>query len=166
MAEYWNVYDYNRRDTGKLIQRGTPMKQDEYHIVVNVWLKNNNGEYLISQRSPNKTNPLCWEATGGSILAGETSLQGAVREVKEELGIELDPTDGHFLCSGHRQYDDCPDILDVWLFDCNVPIESIVLQEGETADAKYATKDEIRQMICTGDFIKMKKYDYLSVLGI
>lgn len=30
-----------------------------------------------------------WEATGGSILQGESSLDGAIREVREELGIDI-----------------------------------------------------------------------------
>lgn len=166
MTELWNVYDYNRTDTGKVIQRGTPLKEDEYHIVVNVWLKNANGEFLISQRSPEKAHPLCWEATGGSILAGETSLQGAVREVKEELGIELNPSDGQLLCSEHRHYDGCPDILDVWAFPCDVPVESNKLQKGETVNAKYASKEEIRYMINSAEFITMEEYNYLHGLGI
>lgn len=38
-----------------------------------------------------KQYPLYWECTGGSVFSGETSLQGAIREVKEELGILLTP---------------------------------------------------------------------------
>jgi len=166
MSEFWDVYDCDRNKTGRLIQRGQPMRTDEYHIVVNVWLRNSRGEYLISQRSPEKAHPLCWEATGGSILAGETSLQGAVREVGEELGISLDPEGGRFLCSGRRQYDHCPDILDVWLFECDVPVEEVVLQQGETISAKYASPEEIRRMVQAGEFISMEKYNYLSELGI
>lgn len=166
MAEFWNVYDSQRNDTGRLIRRGMPMQPDEYHIVVNVWLRNRNGEYLISQRAPEKAHPLCWEATGGSVLAGESSLQGAVREVREELGIALNPADGRMVCSGRRQYEGCPDILDVWVFDCDVPIETVVLQAGETVDAQYASKDEIRRMIRAGEFIPMEKYNYLAELGI
>ena len=30
-----------------------------------------------------------WECSGGSILAGETSLEGIIRELKEELGIKF-----------------------------------------------------------------------------
>lgn len=52
IPELWNVYDYDRNDTGRLVSRGIRMQPDEYHLVVNVWLKNAQGEYLISQRSP------------------------------------------------------------------------------------------------------------------
>ena len=35
-----------------------------------------------------------WETTGGSALAGDDSLTAALRETKEELGIDLDPQKG------------------------------------------------------------------------
>ena len=166
MPELWNVYDYDRNDTGRLVPRGARMRPDEYHLVFNVWLRNAQGEYLISQRSPEKTHPLYWEATGGSVLAGEMSVEGAVREVEEELGIRLNPEDGVLICSGHRQYDGCPDILDVWVFNCDAQVESVALQEGETVDARYASIEEIRRMVQSGEFIPMEKLNYLQELGI
>ena len=60
---------------------------DGYHLVVHVWIRNSKGEYLISQRSANRpTYPLMWECVGGSVVKGEDSLQGAIREAKEEVG--------------------------------------------------------------------------------
>lgn len=166
MPEFWNIYDQNRRDTGKILQRGERLAPDEYHIVVNVWLRNSDGRCLISRRAPAKTDPLRWESSGGSILAGETSLQGAVREVKEELGIDIDPAQGRLICSGLRQYENCPDILDVWLFPCDAPIESVVLQQEETSDAKYASPEEIAQMDRDGEWIPLDQFNYLPQLGI
>ena len=37
MSEFWDIYDKNRKPTGRTVERGKPMRQDEYHIVVNVW---------------------------------------------------------------------------------------------------------------------------------
>ena len=44
---------------------------------------------MIQQRSETVKNPLVWSATGGSVVAGEDSYTGAIREVKEELGLDL-----------------------------------------------------------------------------
>jgi len=165
MKELWNVYDAQRRDTGRIAERGSRLQDGEFHIVVNVWLKNAAGEYLISQRSPDKSDPLKWEPTGGSVLAGETSLEGSIREVHEELGITLNPEDGRLICSGFRYYDGCPDILDVWLFPCDAAIESIVLQEGETSAAQWASAEKIRALVEGGAFIR-NQLDYLDRLGI
>ena len=44
------------------------MRKGEYHLEVMVWIENDRGEYLISQRSPNKTSPNMWECTGDDSL--------------------------------------------------------------------------------------------------
>lgn len=46
--EYWDLYDKNRNKLNKIVKRGDKLADDEYHIVVNVWLKNKNNEFLIS----------------------------------------------------------------------------------------------------------------------
>jgi 8-oxo-dGTP pyrophosphatase MutT (NUDIX family) len=35
-----------------------------------------------------------WECVGGSVVKGEESLQGAIREVKEEVGVDLELSNG------------------------------------------------------------------------
>ena len=98
MSEFWDVYDKDRNKTGKLAQRGVDkLKEGEYHIVVTAVILNSKNEILITQRAPFKTFPLMWECNGGSILAGETSLEGVIREIKEEVGIGLNEKDGVFL---------------------------------------------------------------------
>lgn len=75
--------------------RGEQLPIGGYHLVVHVWIRNSNGEYLISQRSANRSIfPLMWECVSGSVVKGEDSLQGAVRETKEEVGIDLNPESG------------------------------------------------------------------------
>lgn len=55
--------------------------------MVHVWIRNFKGEYLISQCSANRpTYPLMWECVGGSIVKGEDSLQGEIREAKYSGG--------------------------------------------------------------------------------
>lgn len=87
--EKWDLYNAEREKTGLTIQRGGNIPKGLYHLVVSAWIVNQHGQYLLSQRHPDKQYPLYWECTGGAVLSGENSLQGAVREVKEELGIAL-----------------------------------------------------------------------------
>ena len=55
---------------------------------------------LIAQRSANRpTYPLVWECVDGSVVKGEDSLQGALREVKEEVGVDLLPEKGQVILS-------------------------------------------------------------------
>ncbi len=72
--------------SGKII-RGEEVPHGYYHLVVHIWIRNSKGEYLISQRSADRpTCPLMWECVGGSVIKGEDSLTGALRETREEVG--------------------------------------------------------------------------------
>ena len=110
--EFWDLYNDKREKTGRIHERGKALPEGYYHLCVSVWLVNRKGEFLLSQRHPDKEYPLCWECTGGSVLAGESSLDGALREVKEELGITLAPEKGKILFQTRRDqsqdyYDAC-----------------------------------------------------------
>jgi 8-oxo-dGTP pyrophosphatase MutT (NUDIX family) len=140
------------------------MAPGDYHIVLNVWLRNSRGEWLISKRTPNKTFPNMWECTGGSAVAGEDSLTAAMREVKEELGIDLNAADGRLFytfCHPDRKW---PDFVDVWIFDCDVPIDSVVFQEDETCGAMWASNEIIQKMITGGAFIGRDIFPYIDDL--
>lgn len=163
-TELWDIYDINRNKTGKTVERGKPMSQNEYHIVVNVWIKNSDGKWLISKRSPNKHYGNLWECCGGSAVSGEDSLTAAIREAEEELGIELKAENGHLFTSAVRQYRTFPDFLDVWVFNQDIDINTVVLQEGETCDARWATSEEILFMESNGEFIPLTVFPYLEKL--
>jgi len=134
--EIWDLYDEERRIIGEHV-RGTELPENGFHLVVHVWIKNSDGKYLMTQRSRNKaTFPLMWECVGGSVIKGENSIQSAVREVKEEVGLELAPEDGQLLMTktrrmiGGKRYND---IVDVWLFrhDGDVSLDDATTDEVE-----------------------------------
>ena len=114
MLEMWDLYNDKREKTGKALPRCVPIPKGLYHLTVSAWIVNSQGQYLLSRRHPQKTYPLCWECTGGSVLAGEDSLSGAVREVKEELGIILNPFKAEMIYYTKRE--DIQEFYDVWLF--------------------------------------------------
>ena len=91
MAELLDIYDGNKKNTGRTAERGVyEFKDGEYHLVVQAIILNTKNEILISKRAPFKKFGGMWECNGGSILTGETSLEGIIRELKEELGINLE----------------------------------------------------------------------------
>ena len=87
--EMWDAYNCKGEKLGYQIPRSMAKSLSEgvYHIAVMIYVKRADGCILATQRSRNKTNPLKWEVTGGSILAGETPVEGAARELAEETGI-------------------------------------------------------------------------------
>jgi len=158
--ELCDIYNAHRKLTGRTRKRCEPLNAGEFRFVVLVWLLNSRGEFLITKRAPNKGYPNMWECTGGSVKAGDDSITSALREVKEETGLTLDPKRGELALKrtfgGHSGSH-----VDIWLFRQDFDLDDVVLQEGETTDAKYVTPDEIRNMQKKGNFVRA---DYLEDL--
>ena len=148
--ELWDLYNSEGVKLNKTVYRGDKLKDDEFHIVVNSWVKNKDDKFLITQRIETKSFPLTWECTGGSGLSGETPLESAIREVKEELGIRVYKKDAKLIGKTLRYYQGCPDILYVYLFETNE--ENITIQKEEVNDYKWATKEEILELYKNNKF--------------
>lgn len=148
-VELWDVLDGNRQPTGRLHRRGDPMTEGDYHLTVHVWIQRPDGKFLITKRSPNKTFPLLWEVSAGSAVAGDDSLSAALREVREETGLILLPSNGRLV----RTDKGCSCFADMWYFQQDVSLDEVVLLEGETCDAMLATKEEILQLDRDNQFV-------------
>jgi len=60
------------------------------HRAIHLIVTNSRGEILIQKRSSLKdTYPLHWECVGGHLAPGEQYEAAALREIREELGIEV-----------------------------------------------------------------------------
>ena len=93
--EKWDLYDKNRVKSDIAVSRGEEIPTGLYRVVIHVAIINSEEKMLIQQRQPFKHSwPNMWDiSVGGHVISGETSSQGAQREVKEELGIDVDFTD-------------------------------------------------------------------------
>jgi 8-oxo-dGTP diphosphatase len=75
-------------------------------LVAAVALVDVDGRVLIAQRPAGKPMAGLWEFPGGKVLAGETPERALVRELKEELGIDVTESClGAFTFASHG-YDD------------------------------------------------------------
>ena len=63
-----------------------------YQVVVAIALRGADGRWLLQRRPAGKHHAGLWEFPGGKVEHAEIPSQALVREVREELGIELDPT--------------------------------------------------------------------------
>jgi isopentenyldiphosphate isomerase len=160
--ELWDVLDEHGNKTGKIIERGTELGQGEYRLVIDVWIINKNKEFLISKRIPTKQpEPGKWNPVCGSAIAGEDSVSAALIETKEELGITLNAQNGR-LIKRFTAWQTA--IIDVWLFDQEVDINNVVLQEEETDEVMWATGSMIKQIVEKDDFICYERIPYIDEL--
>ena len=142
--------------------RGEELPDELYHLVVHAWVRNSRGEYLISQRSANRSSfPLMWECTGGSVLAGESSLAGALRELQEEVGLNPAPSDATLVKSVCRKRINgmkFNDILDIWLFRYDGAVSLENATTDEVAQVRWMTPGQIRQLLADGKLVDTLSY--------
>jgi isopentenyldiphosphate isomerase len=149
-TELWDIYDINGKLTGKTMTRGDIFADGEYHLGVAAWIVNDKNELLLQKRAATKRIfPNLWATTGGAVLAGETSKEGCIREVKEELGIELNENDLVLLNRSFRK----GLISDDYIVTIDISLNNLTIQSEEISEVKWATIDEIKRLVETGQFL-------------
>lgn len=142
-VEYNDIYDENRRLTGRTHRRGSSWKSGEYGLVVCVWVYDGKGKLLMTRRAEGKSFAGTWENSGGAAKVGETSLQAIARELYEETGIRAEESEFRLFSQDQEGHT----IYDFYFLKKNVKLENIVLLPGETDDARWVTFNEVHAMI-------------------
>ena len=141
--ELMEKFDNKRRPLNKLGERYHDVK-DEYVQGVHVWIMNSKNEFLIQKRSKFKRlYPNLWSITSGGTDAGETTVETAYREVKEELGIEIRPEELELMMTYKRNHD----FVDVYLAKKDIDLNDIVMQKEEVAEVKWVSSEELENLI-------------------
>ena len=121
----------------------------------------------MPQRSADRpTFPLMWECVGGSVVKGEDSLTGAIRETQEEVGLALSPEDGRLIYSVVGRIINgvkFTDILDVWLFEYDGPVLLEQATTNEVAQVAWMSKAEIKGLFDAGKLVHTLKYFFDEV---
>lgn len=166
--EFWDIYDKNRNKTGKLFRRDIDkFEEGEYHIVVAALILNSKKQILITKRAQTKKKFAgLWEFTGGSVLSGETSLDGILREVREEIGLKFTKEDAIFFKTFMT---DRASFKDVWLFKTDIEIKDLNFTDKEVEDAKWVTIQEFLEMRKKGEIIPtidIEEEEYNSAINM
>ena len=142
--EIWDAYDkdFNRIEGATLV-RGQPVPDGVYHLVCDILVRHADGDFLLMQRDSRKHFGGMWEASaGGSALLGETPLECARRELREETGIaagELTEVGRVVSPENHSIY-----VEFLCVTDCAK--DSIALQDGETIAYRWVGRDALLSM--------------------
>jgi 8-oxo-dGTP diphosphatase len=123
-------------------------------------LENDNGEFLLYLRDnkPDIPFPDYWDLIGGHVEEGETPEQALVREVKEELDMDLKEYAFYkkYECLTGDAYEN---IKYIYTGKINLPIEEVTLLEG--VRPQYFSRAEIPN-VKFANILKSIVMDYIS----
>lgn len=155
--ELWDIYDENGNPTGRTMERNDwNLKEGEYHLTVLGVIAKPDGKFLITKRVMTKSwAPGWWEVSGGAALAGETSQEAVIREIKEETGLDVSDWQGGYLFQYKRENLEEGDnyIVHIYKYVADFDEKDIKLQPEETDGYKLATLDEIKELNEQGIFL-------------
>ena len=107
MSELLDIVDEEGRPTGETVEREVAHRDGIRHRTSHVWLVRKGPtralEVLLQKRAAGKDAfPGCWDiSSAGHIPAGDDWVPSALRELREELGVEAKPEDLH--CVGKHK---------------------------------------------------------------
>ena len=155
-----DLYDKNRNITGKTILKGEQIPKDRYIVVVLVFIQNSEGKFLIQKRSKAKNGK--YATTGGHPKTGETSIEGILTEVEEEIGVKMNPKDLKLYFSGKSEdervfWDDYYIKMDIQ------NLNDLKLQEAEVDSVEWLSENEIVNLMKQDKFFK-NHYEEFEIL--
>jgi mutator protein MutT len=165
--ELWEIYNKNREKTGRIINRHSKdvLHDGEYHLVTEAIIINSAKQILLSKRAEFKQKyPLMWECTCGSVKKGETTLDAILRELKEELGINLRKKDAKFFKT--LRDDNAKDFKDIWIFYTNIELEQLKYTDNEVIDTKWVTIEELNEMMNRNEIVPTIDFNISECEGL
>lgn len=144
-----DLYNANRELIGKTIYKGEEIPKGKYIIVVLAMIQNSKGEFLIQKRSKQKDGK--YAGTGGHVKTGQTSVEGIIEEIKEELGITVEENELELLFSGRE--DNSQVFFDLYYMKKDLELSKLVLQEEEVESVFWMNMEEIERLIKKDEFL-------------
>lgn len=144
MDEYIDIFDEGGNPLGIRKLKSEAHEKGLWHEAVHIWMYNPKGEILLQLRARNKEiHPGLWDAAAaGHIGAGETPAATAIREIKEEIGLDIKEESLEFYkkikCRGIKKGDiQNNEFIYIYFLEYNGKIENLKLQEEEVGDVKF-----------------------------
>jgi isopentenyl-diphosphate Delta-isomerase len=152
--EYFDIYNEDGSSAEYTARRDEAHKKGLWHKTVHVWIVRENNFVLLQKRSLSKeVFPGLWDIScAGHIDAGELSLDAAIRELNEELGIRTSKDELQFLFATRQNYFQTdPLIIDNELVDVFLlksPRDIAVMNcNDEVTDLKYVAVSALTSRI-------------------
>lgn len=152
MEELIDVVDYYGTKTGIVKPKSMIIKDGDYHRAISILIMNSDEEILFQKRSAiKKVYPNLWSMfLKGHIRSGENKEEASVREIKEEIGIDVLPSELEYLYT-IRDEKTVDDGVERILFDTFLLVKDIALADiklnDEVSNVQFVTKDDAVSLI-------------------
>lgn len=158
--EYLQLFDDDKNMLQEKIARSEEknVSLGRYFMIVLVFIENDKHEFLIQKTSVSRNS--VYATTGGHVTYGDTSLETVVKEVKEELGINMDESEAEFITSIKHSIAYC----EIYYVHKNIDIKDLILQEEKVESADWYSVEEINKLIENGEFRKGNIKEFKLVL--
>ena len=140
-----DLYDDNCKLTGLTYLKGESIKKGYYPMVVMIAIQNSKGEFLMQKRALKKGGD--WGVTGGHPKSGESTYQGIIAEVREELGIDISNKSLEIFSSGC----DGKDCYEMYYLKIDLEINKLTIQEDELTEVRWFSISELENMVVSGE---------------
>ncbi len=152
--EYFDVLDENGNKTGKIKLRSEVHRDGDWHKGVHIWIINDKGEILLQRRCATKdSNPNMLDiSSAGHLTAGDESLSGAIRELKEELNLDVKPEELQFIKTLKRNSKYTSTFInnefdDLYILRTTKSIDDMKYQEEEISEIFFVPYKEFKNMV-------------------
>ena len=152
--EYIDIVTEDGKITGRKTLKSEIHAKGYYHNTAHIWLYTKDGNILLSQRSASKSIcPLLWDVSvAGHIDAGELIIHAALREVKEEIGLDLITNDlqkiGIFECfQSYPNGIKDNEFHHTYIAELKVPLHQLTPQEEEVEAIKLISIESYKELL-------------------
>lgn len=132
--------------TGLTADKGTELEDGQYYLGVHAYIYNSSNEFLLQQRAFDKAFlPGSWNIHMGHVIAGETSKEGIIREIQEEIGLSFPKNDIHFV--GRVFWKIYHHMIDIYFLKIDFNISELSLQSQEVVGVKVISRDDMLALV-------------------
>ncbi|MCI8544769.1 MAG: NUDIX domain-containing protein [Bacilli bacterium] len=154
--EYFDLLDVEGNPIGIIKERSEVHRDGDWHKAIHIWIINQKGEILLQRRcetkdsDPNMLDISC----AGHLSAGDCSLDGALRELKEELDLEINPKELIFIKTLQRSWKDNHGFVDneyddLYILRTDKKIEEMVYQKEEISEIFFVSYQKFKEMVAS-----------------
>lgn len=123
-----------------------------------IFIEDEQGRLLLLQQAAERKGHR-WGPPAGGMEAHENPVMGALREAKEEIGVDVDLIDliGIYTIDRGEASSGIG-----FVFRGKIAQGEIILREGEISDARFFTQNEIKDLIAT-DMLYKPEYNLTGI---